>query len=88
MANSSNPRNLPVLYVPGGEGNKLPDKGQWVNRFEVRSQTSDRVYIVAQHRDKRFWACSCPGWIIHRTCKHLQAMQLPCFERPHEVLMG
>jgi len=64
---------------------KLPDSGQWTNRFEVRSESSDRVYIIAQHKTGRHWGCSCPGWKRHRTCKHLAAVGLPSLERPHEV---
>jgi uncharacterized Zn finger protein len=43
------------------------------------------VYVVAQHKTKRHFACSCPGWKRHRTCKHLASMQLPSYEKPHEV---
>jgi len=77
---------VPVLRVPP-DAEKLPDNAQWTNRFEIKSSTSDRVYIVAQHRIKRHFACSCPGWKRHRVCKHLAALQLPCYEKPHEVLV-
>lgn len=40
-----------VLRVPSDA--RLPDNDQWENRFEIRSATSDRVYVVAQHRTKR-----------------------------------
>lgn len=63
----------------------LPDNDQWTNRLEIRSESSNRVYIIAQNKRKRFWACSCPGWKAHRNCKHLQTLGLPCFERPHEI---
>ena len=63
----------------------LPDNGQWTNRFEVRSESSGRVYVVAQHKAKRHWGCSCPGWRRHRKCKHLRAVGLPTLEEPHEV---
>jgi len=56
---------------------KLPDNGQWTNRFEVRSETSGRVYLVAQNIRKRHWACSCPGWKRHRKCKHLILLGIP-----------
>lgn len=75
-----------TLRVP--QSNRLPDNDQWENRFEIRSETSDRVYIVAQNRTKRHWACSCPGWRTRRACKHLAAMALPAHERPYEVLLG
>lgn len=77
-------RNLPVLKTPINSI-ALPDNNLWQNRFEIRSQTSDRIYIVAQNKKKRHWSCSCPGWRRYRHCKHLQIIGLPCFEKPHEV---
>jgi hypothetical protein len=58
---------------------------QWVNRIEIKSETSNRVYVVAQHPEKRHWACSCPGWRRHRHCKHLERLGLPSGEEPFEV---
>lgn len=75
--------NLPTLRV--NADSVLPDNSQWTNRFEIRSQTSDRVYIVAQNKNKRHFGCSCPGYRRHRHCKHLEILRLPCYERPHEV---
>lgn len=77
---------LPVLYVPP-TSERLPDNDQWTNRFEIRSSSSDRVYVVSQNKSKRHWACSCPSWRTRRSCKHLSALQLPAGERPHEVLV-
>jgi len=57
----------------------------WVNRIEIKSETSNRVYVVSQHAAKRFWACSCPGWRSHRKCKHLTKLGLPGHEQPFEV---
>ena len=76
-----------TLEMPTGAKVKanLPDNGNWENRFEVRSASSDRVYIIAQSKDKRHWGCSCMGWRRHRKCKHLTTVGLPCFEEPHEV---
>ena len=62
---------------------KLPDNDQWQNRFEIRSETSNRIYIVAQNKKKGHWACSCPSWRVRRTCKHLIALSIPCFEKPY-----
>jgi hypothetical protein len=58
---------------------------QWINRTEIQSETSNRVYIVSQHATKRFWGCSCPGWRTHRRCKHLEQLGLPGSEEPFEV---
>lgn len=75
--------NIPVIRVP--EYALLPNKGEWCNRFEIRSSTSNKVYVIAQNQTKRHWGCSCRGWINHRKCKHLEALGLPCFEKPKEV---
>lgn len=64
---------------------KLEDNALWTNRFEIRSATSDRVYIVAQHKTKRHFGCSCPGWKRYRHCKHLDCLRLPNYEKPCEV---
>jgi len=58
---------------------------QWINRTEIRSETSNRVYVVAQHAEKRYWGCSCPGWRRHRRCKHLERLGLPSGAEPFEV---
>lgn len=63
----------------------LPDNDQWENRFEIRSESSNRVYVVSQNIKKRHWGCSCPSWRTRRTCKHLQAIGLPGNERPYEA---
>lgn len=67
------------------EDSELPDNDQWTNRFEVRSESSDRIYIVSQHKAKRHWGCSCPAWRTRRKCKHLVAVGLPVLEKPHEI---
>jgi hypothetical protein len=58
---------------------------QWINRIEITSESSDRLYVVSQHATKRYWACSCPGWRRHRRCKHLEQLGLPSSEEPFEV---
>jgi hypothetical protein len=77
---------LPTLYV--APGSKLPDNAQWENRFEIRSASSGRKYVIAQHKVKRHWGCSCPGWRTHRVCTHLKTLALPAGEQPHEVLVS
>lgn len=63
----------------------MGESNTWINRIEIRSESSDRIYVVSQHATKRHWGCSCPGWRAHRKCKHLQRLGLPCGEKPFEV---
>lgn len=53
----------------------LPDSKGWINRFEIESETSNRVYIIAQRSNLSEWACSCPGWKRFRHCKHLASVK-------------
>lgn len=76
-------KNLPTLRITGNI--ILPDSEQYINRFEIHSETSDRIYIISQNRKKRHWCCSCPSWRVRRSCKHLTAIGLPAFEKPYEV---
>lgn len=76
--------DIPILRKPVGSI-ALEDNDQWCNRFEVRSETSSRVYIIAQHKKKLHFACSCPGWRRYRHCKHLMAIGLPGYERPYLI---
>ena len=73
-----------ALALPRG-AIKLPDNKQWTNRFEVKSETSDRVYTIAQNKAKGHWGCSCPSWRTRRTCKHLKALGLPELEQPAPI---
>jgi hypothetical protein len=63
----------------------LPDNDQWTNRFEIKSESSNRIYVIAQNKSKRHWGCSCPSWRVRRSCKHLAALNLPSNEKPLEV---
>lgn len=74
---------LPVIYIP--KDLALPDNDQWQFRFEVHSETSNRVYIIAQNKKKRHWGCSCMGYRRFRKCKHLQSIGIPTGETPYEV---
>jgi hypothetical protein len=49
----------------------LPDLGQWKNRFQIRSESSNRIYVIAQNKDSGLYGCSCPGYLSNRKCKHL-----------------
>ncbi len=76
--------NLPAKQVSIriNKNEALPDNAQWKNRFEIRSSSSNRVYVIAQNITHGHMGCSCPGWKKHRTCKHLNALQLPGYEVP------
>ncbi len=65
-------RTLNLASAVGGE--PLPDTDQWHHRIEIRSETSSRLYVVAQRKTTGEWACSCMGWKRHRHCKHLSAI--------------
>jgi hypothetical protein len=52
-----------------------PKTDRWINRREIRSETSNRVYVIAQERSTGQWQCSCPGWITRRHCKHLASTE-------------
>src|SRR5271167_2405959 len=70
--------NIPFAYAP------LPDNNEWTNRFEIKSESSDRIYRIAQNKKKRFWGCNCTGWISRKKCKHLTALGLPGDYTPYE----
>ena len=55
-------------------GEVLPDNERWKNRIEIRSESSSRLYTVAQNKANLTWGCSCPGWKRWRNCKHLETM--------------
>jgi len=65
-------RRLAIAAAVDGE--PLPDTDQWRNRIEIRSESSSRVYVVAQRKASGEWACSCMGWKRHRHCKHLRVI--------------
>lgn len=79
---------MAALTLHVAPSDRLPDNDQWEHRFEIRSESSGRIYIIAQNKAKRHWACSCPAWRTRRTCKHLATLALPAYERPHEVLVA
>lgn len=73
------------ITIPGAV--MLPANASHVNRMEIKSESSNRLYIVAQSRSIGNWQCSCPSWIYQRLpldqrkpCKHLNAM-MPMLEQ-------
>jgi len=75
-----------VIHKPAGTIT-LPDNNTYINRFEIKSSSSNRIYVIAQSKKGRWWSCSCPGWIRHRKCRHLEAMGLPSGQVPFEALL-
>lgn len=78
------PAPAPEIEVPIG-GEILPDTNIWINRFTVPSDSANAEYIVAQHRARRWWACSCRGFTSHQKCKHLARLGIPIKMVPHEL---
>ena len=75
--NNMSQNNLALVAQLGAT--LLPDTKTHVTRTEIRSETSNRLYIVSQAAKSGEWQCSCPGWIYKkagqpRACKHLSAM--------------
>lgn len=58
----------------------LPDNAAWKNRMNIRSESSARLYVIAQRKTDGVWACSCFGWKRYRHCKHLTTM-VPTLDR-------
>jgi hypothetical protein len=78
---------MPNIVVLPRHSDLLPDNKQFTNRFGIHSESSDRVYIVAQHKTGRWWSCGCFGFIRHRYCKHLAALGIPGHSQPYEALL-
>jgi hypothetical protein len=49
----------------------LPDNEQWEQRFQIRSESSNRLYTIARNKKTGKWGCSCPAYLTRRKCKHL-----------------
>jgi hypothetical protein len=62
----------------------MPDNDQWQHRFNIPSESSERVYTIAQNKKHRHWGCSCMAYKRYRKCKHLQSIGLPTNETPYE----
>jgi hypothetical protein len=78
--------NTVTLIIP--TTSRLEDNAQWTNRFKIHSESSNRVYTIAQNKTKKHFGCSCPGWIHNRKCKHLTQLGLPNYEVPVNVIMN
>ena len=62
-----------VLFAKENGVALLPDNDRYTNRIEIKSETSNRLYVIASNKSTGVWSCPCPVWIIHRKCKHLRA---------------
>ena len=58
----------------------LPDNAQYTHRMAIRSESSDREYVVAQRKANGQWSCGCPGFLRFRRCKHASLMFPPLLE--------
>jgi hypothetical protein len=72
-------QTLATLQRMGAEA--LPENKGYINRVQIPSSSSDRVYVVAQAKATGQWSCSCPAHIFQKggtrkPCKHLQALGL------------
>ena len=54
---------------------KLPNNTLYKNRFEIKSETSNRLYVIAQRKSDGGLTCSCLGWIFNRNCKHIKTIE-------------
>ncbi|MEO7044306.1 MAG: hypothetical protein ABI091_03305 [Ferruginibacter sp.] len=74
--------NAPTIYI--SKEISLPDNDQWQHRFNIKSESSDRLYTIAQNKKHRHWGCSCMAYKRYRYCKHLTGIGLPVKETPYE----
>jgi hypothetical protein len=65
----------------------LPDNKGWINRFHIKSETSGRLYVIAQRESTGEFCCSCMSWIRSRTCKHLNNI-MPLIRQAENGLKG
>jgi hypothetical protein len=78
-----------VLKVNIPEDRRLPDTNTHINRFQIKSESSNRLYTIAQSRSGLWWSCGCPGFIGHsgKQCKHMRELGLPGFHQPFEATL-
>lgn len=76
-----------VIHRPPGSI-VLPDNKTYTNRFEIKSASSDAVYIIAHSKTGRWWSCGCFGFIRWGHCRHLDALGLPGKRKPFEAVLA
>lgn len=67
-----------IIKAPSYAVETLPDSDRYKCRFAVRSESSNRKYLISFDAapGAGYWKCSCPGCISHGQCKHLDAAGL------------
>ena len=67
-----------LFKVPQHAVSTQPDTDRYKHRFDIRSESSNRIYRIAYDKapNTGYWTCSCPGNISHGDCKHLRSMGL------------
>jgi len=68
----------------------LGDTATHKARMEIKSESSNRLYLVSFRPSLQQWECSCPAWCMKkagkpRGCKHLKNM-LPALEQIQTIL--
>lgn len=76
--------NTLVKYINQADVTILPDNKQYKNRFEIKSETSNKLYTIAQRKTDNVWRCSCFGCIRYGKCKHLTTLE-PLFKELQET---
>jgi len=55
----------------------LPENKTHHLRMEIRSESSNKLYVVSRRKTSGQYECSCPAWIYsspRKPCKHIKAM--------------
>ncbi len=84
------PTQALVLKVNIPEDRRLPDNDQWTNRFQIKSESSEKLYTIAQNKSGLWWGCNCPGFIGRggkQQCKHLRELELPGNHQPFNATL-
>lgn len=73
--NETQTRAMKLMLCNRFKCEALEDTDQYTHRFQIKSTSSARMYVVAMKRWDDYWCCGCTGWTTHRKCKHLTKMQ-------------
>lgn len=67
-----------IIRAPSHAVEVLPDSDRYKCRFKVRSESSNKKYLIAFDTapGAGYWKCSCRGGIRHGQCKHLDSAGL------------